>query len=311
MHEFSVPTPTEKAEDSAESKPVKSGASAIAVASLGVALAAGNAYLFTKSNRLEGELGELRAAVKSEIIAIQNGAEAAQARNMQTVSELRQQLQETGAKSAQAVAQANISAKRYTEQLAHRIAATQQETKQFHNTLAAQLGEMQQDASKTKDQVKSVANDVTTVRTEVAQTKTDLDRTIGDLKSVRGDLGVQSGLIATNARELAALRARGERDYFEFQLTKSKAPQRIAADVALQLRRADPKRNRYTIHLVADDKKVEKKDRGVNEPVQFYMAKARTPYEIVINEVRADRIVGYLSAPKVKSAVLTSQIGRP
>ena len=88
-------------------------------------------------------------------------------------------------------------------------------------------------------------------------------------------------------------------NYFEFQLTKTKAPQKIG-DVAVQVKRMDTKRNRYTIELIADDKKVEKKDRSVNEPVQFYMAKARIPYEIVVNEVRNDRIVGYLATPKVR-----------
>lgn len=310
MYEFSVPSTTSETEQP-EVQPGGSKAPTIAVATLGVALLAGNAFFLAKANRLEEEIGELRTAVKSEIVGIQNGAEAAQARNMLTISELRQQLQETGAKSAQAVAAANISAKRYTEQLARRIADTQKETKQYHQSFAAQLGEMQQVATQTKDQVSNVASAVSTVKTEVAQTRNELDRTVGDLRSVRGDLGIQSGLIATNARELAALRALGERDYIEFQLTKSKAPQRIASDIALHLRKSDPKRNRYTIHLVADDKRVEKKDRGVNEPVQFYMAKARTPYEIVINEVRADRIVGYLAAPKVKTGTLTSQAGRP
>jgi hypothetical protein len=116
---------------------------------------------------------------------------------------------------------------------------------------------------------------------------------------VRGDLGIQSGLIATNAKELAALRAMGERDYFEFNLAKTKAPQRIG-DIAVQLKKMDNRRNRYTIEVISNDKRVEKKDRTVNEPVQFYMAKARLPYELVVNEVRKDSIVGYLAAPKVR-----------
>ena len=72
-------------------------------------------------------------------------------------------------------------------------------------------------------------------------------------------------------------------------------------DVLLQLKKADVKKNRYTVDVVADDKKVEKKDKGVNEPIQFYTSKARQPYEIVINEVKKDLIVGYLSTPKVQT----------
>jgi hypothetical protein len=112
---------------------------------------------------------------------------------------------------------------------------------------------------------------------------------------------VQSGLIATNAKELAALKALGERNYYEFNLGKTKQPQKVG-DVFIQLKRTDPKRNRYTIEILADDKKVEKKDKTVNEPVQFYTSKARQPYEIVVNEVRKDVIVGYLATPKVQAS---------
>lgn len=319
MYEFSVPTnlKAEAREDSLTGENSKNKYT-IAVAALGAVLAAGSAYLFYRANRLERELTDLRAAIKSELVSLQQSSDAAQARNLEILSELRQQLRETGAKSAQAVAQANISAKKVSEQLERKIADTQNETKQYHQTLAAQLGEMQQSAAQTKDKVSSVATQVSSVKTEVAQTKTQvaqtrtqLERTLSELKTMRGDLGVQSGLIATNARELAALRARGERDYFEFQVLKSKDAQRIASDIAVFLRKADPKHNRYTIHLVADDKRVEKKDRNINEPVQFYMSRARVPFEIVINEVREDRIVGYLAAPKSKSPAVASQAGRP
>jgi DNA repair exonuclease SbcCD ATPase subunit len=282
----------------------------IAVTCLGAALVAGNVYFAQKADRLQDEIGELRTAVKSELITLQNGAENVHSRNSEQIAELRRKLDEAGAQSAKAVAQANITVKKSAEKLAQQIAATQKETKRYHQNLADQLGEMQQAATLTKEHISSVANDVTTVRTEVANARTEIEKNVSDLKSVRGDLGVQSGLIATNSRELAALRALGERDYVEFQLAKTKAPQRVG-DIAIQLRKADAKRHRYTIQVIADDKRVEKKDRGVNEPVQFYMSKSRIPYEIVVNEVRQDKITGYLAAPKVKSNVLASQLGRP
>jgi hypothetical protein len=165
--------------------------------------------------------------------------------------------------------------------------------------LVAQLSEMRDASSSTAQRVSGIATDVTTVRGDVEKTKSDLSNTVNELRSVRGDLGLQSGLIATNSKELAALRAMGERDYVEFQLTKTKSPQRIG-DVAVQLKKFDNKRNRYTIELIANDKRVEKRDRSINEPVQFYLAKARIPYELVVNEVKNDRIVGYLAAPKIR-----------
>jgi hypothetical protein len=145
-----------------------------------------------------------------------------------------------------------------------------------------------------------VSTEVGTVKSDLSSTKAELDKTIASLKSVSGDLGVQSGLIATNGKELAALKALGERNYFEFNLGKTKQPQRVG-DVMLQLKKADQKRNRYTLDITADDKRVEKKDKGVNEPVQFYTSKARQPYEIVVNEVKKDVIVGYLATPKVQT----------
>jgi hypothetical protein len=114
---------------------------------------------------------------------------------------------------------------------------------------------------------------------------------------VRGDLGVQSGLIATNARELAALRALGESNYYEFRITKSKAFQKVG-NVQLLLAKADVKKNKYTVQLIADDKKVEKKDKNTNEPVQFYLAGARQPAELVVNEIAKDQISGYLALLK-------------
>jgi hypothetical protein len=108
-----------------------------------------------------------------------------------------------------------------------------------------------------------------------------------------------SGLIATNAEELMQLKALGDRNYYEFDLRKQKQPVKVG-DVLVRLTKADTKRNRFTIEVIADDKKVEKKDRTLNEPIQFYTMSARQPYELVVNNVQKDRIVGYLATPKVR-----------
>jgi hypothetical protein len=73
-------------------------------------------------------------------------------------------------------------------------------------------------------------------------------------------------------------------------------------DIQVVLRKVDVKRNRYTLDVLADDKRVEKKDKGANEPVQFYTAVARQPYEIVINQVKNNQVTGYLATPKVTVA---------
>jgi hypothetical protein len=84
----------------------------------------------------------------------------------------------------------------------------------------------------------------------------------------------------------------------QFTIQKAKQPQKVG-DVAILLKKTDPKKNRYTIDLIADDKTVEKKDRVANEPLQFMTSKAKQPYEIVVNDVKKDTIIGYLSIPKV------------
>ena len=135
--------------------------------------------------------------------------------------------------------------------------------------------------------------------TKATETKTTLEETISALTAVTGDLGVQSGLIATNATELAALKELGERNYYEFDIRKSKRPIRVG-DISLKLKSTNQKKGRFTIEVVADDRAIEKKEKTMNEPLQFYVSGARQPYEIVVNTVEKNRIVGYLATPKVK-----------
>jgi hypothetical protein len=113
---------------------------------------------------------------------------------------------------------------------------------------------------------------------------------------------VQSGLIATNGNELAALKLRGERIYTDIKLGKEKKPHKFG-DITLMLKATDPKKNKYTVDVMVDDKATEKKDKSINEPVQFYTAKGgHIPYELVINQVNKNEIVGYLSTPKEQAS---------
>jgi chromosome segregation ATPase len=152
-----------------------------------------------------------------------------------------------------------------------------------------------QDVSTNMDAVKA---DVTGVKSGVTSTQENLEKTNADLKRVIGDMGTMSGLIATNAKDLNALRALGERNYVEFDLSKARAQQKVG-DVTISLKKTDPKRNRYTIEILADDKNVQKSDKTVNEPVQFYLSRSKQPYELVVNQVKKDEVVGYISEPKM------------
>jgi chromosome segregation ATPase len=150
------------------------------------------------------------------------------------------------------------------------------------------------------ESLSSIKGDVGAVRDDVAAAKTELDKTIADLRRVNGDMGVMSGLIATNSTELEALKKLGERDYFEFTLAKSSNDPQTVGGIQLALKKADVKRNRFTMDVIADDHRIEKKDKNLNEPVQFYTSQARTPFELVVNQISKDQVKGYISVPKVK-----------
>ncbi len=183
-----------------------------------------------------------------------------------------------------------VLAKKLDEQkVEHQSALTQVDGK------VSQLSRVTAD---TDSRVGSLTGTVEGVQQDVAKNRQEIEQTVRELKTVRGDLGVQSGLIATNGTELNALRELGERNYYDFDITKAKQPQRVGA-IQVRLRKTDRKRNKYTIELWADDKRIEKKNKTLLEPVQFYVLGSRIPYEIVVQKVEKNRIVGYLATPKV------------
>lgn len=191
---------------------------------------------------------------------------------------------------------------RRTRVLSDQLAKQQKESA---DVLNSQLGQLQQEQATTKGAVGTLSTDVTGVKQEVGVTKQELATTRSELQRMMGDLGVQSGLIARNRDELGELRLLGERDYYEFDLRKTKQPQRFGA-VGLQLKKTDVKRQKYTLDLIADDRRIEKKDKNTNEPVQFYQQGNRQPAEIVVNQIYKDRVVGYVSMPKQRQTRLSS-----
>lgn len=156
------------------------------------------------------------------------------------------------------------------------------------------LGEARADTATKFGQVNS---QLSSTQNDLSATKADLATTKNKLMSTIGDLGVQSGLIARNHNEVEELRAMGERNIYEFTLHKSKHLEHVGP-IQLRLRKVDQKHYRYTMNVLADDKNIEKKNKDVDEPVQFYVRGARAPYEIVVFKLEKDEAQGYLSAPK-------------
>jgi len=217
--------------------------------------------------------------------------------------------------------------------LQQRQAATEADLKTSNQTLSQQLGitkrglqaayagttaelrqnqqvferRMQDQQNAATDQVTFEVADVRTelkgAKKEIAATRTDLDSTKVKLDRAIGDLTGQSSLIAHTREDLEELRHRGDRNYYEFILNKGERPIQFST-VALQLKKADAKKSKFTLNVVADDRVIEKKDRGAAEPLQFYTGRDRLLYEVVIFAVEKNRVSGYLSTPKSSSVAV-------
>ena len=264
-----------------------------------VALIAATGYLFVQVTQTRSELAQTREAFLEEISKIHETSAVSTQTSRRSVDSLKADVEAARRQAGQLAGQAKIDAEKHAEELAANLQRVQQEQAQKVSAVSAEVSQVKDAATAANTKISEVSTDVGNVRTEVASTRSDLEKTIAQLKATQGDLGVQSGLIATNGKELAALKALGERNYVEFKLGKTKGPQKVG-DISVLLKKADPKTNRYTITVIADDKTVEKRDKTVNEPVQFMLAKASQPYELVVNDVKKDLISGYVAAPKVQ-----------
>jgi DNA anti-recombination protein RmuC len=163
-----------------------------------------------------------------------------------------------------------------------------------------------QQVSAVSTEVSNVKTDVGGVKTDVAKTQSDLANTVAQLTSMKGDLSGHSSLIARNHDELELLKHKGDRNYYEFTLTKGQ--KKPVSTVSLTLKKADPKKNTFNLEVNSDDKSVPKNNRGINEPLQFYSGKDPLLFEIVVNSVNSkNQVTGYLATPKNAPAPATVQ----
>jgi chromosome segregation ATPase len=153
---------------------------------------------------------------------------------------------------------------------------------------------------------KATNDDVKTVDTKVVGVKTDLDATREDLKMARSEMGT---LIARNHDEIDQLRRLGERDYVEFTIVGRNKPQKVG-NVTVELKGINEKHNQFSASVTIEDKRFEKKNRAMNEPIFFYVSGTHIPEEIVINKVGKDTISGYVSIPKANSQTAASNTAK-
>lgn len=274
--------------------PVQPSRLPIIVVSVVLVAGLGGLFLYTKSlnDRLEQAQRNLQASLDSHSQALEQLT-----RRLDQTDTRQSELQgEVGlTKQTLGSTQSEIEKAR---QMAAELARQQQAAKQ---ELASQLDQLEEAQESTLHNLGSLTSDVSSVKGEVKTTQAELEATRSELKRVIGDLGVQSDLIAHTKEDLAALRQRGERDYVEFDLRKAAKRQKVGP-LQLELKKTDVKRQKYTFNLIADDRVIEKKDKNVFEPVQFYQQGYRQPAEIVVQQIFQDRITGYVSFPKVREA---------
>ena len=242
-----------------------SGAFLAAIAVALLAALGGLIWSYTLSGRLTTQQTELADA---------------KAQNVKLEAELR----ETDARLNVATDELKTSLGLTQKQLDNRAQELQQREARDEATAARLAGEQKQTAQQVtavSSAVTDVKTDVGGVKTDVAKTQSDLANAVSQLMSMKGDLSGHSSLIARNATELEVLKHKGDRNYYEFTLVKGQ--KKPLGTVSLELKRADAKKSKFTIVVYADDKQYEKKDRNLNEPLQFYAGKDTMLFEIVVN----------------------------
>jgi len=244
-----------------------------------VALAAVGVFAYTSTSKLSKDLGDAQKTnatlttqleqANSRLAELKSIVEVTQQKVGMTASEV------AGAKArAESIRKEQIAA---DQKLTGQITAVQNES---------------------NEKIGAVATEVGGAKKDIADTRSDLEATKAKLESTKGDMGVMSGLIARNHDDLEDLKRRGDRNYYEFNIKKAKNAQRVGP-IQVNLNKTDPKKSKYTMTVIADDRQIEKKDKTSGEPVQFYVGGSRgTPYEIVVFTVGKDQITGYLSTPK-------------
>jgi chromosome segregation ATPase len=213
-----------------------------------------------------------------------------QTANKAQIAELTKRLQAAEASDETLAQQVGLTKK----ELGQRASELQRQQRAAEARIAE---EQKQQINAMSGEVAGVKTDVGGVKTDVAATKAELAATKAKLESAIGDLGVQSGLIARTRDDLDILKHKGDRSYYEFTLVKGAKPQPVST-ISLQLKKADQKKGKFTLNVTSDDRTIEKKDRNINEPIQFYSGRDRMLYELVVWSVDKSKATGYLSTPK-------------
>jgi chromosome segregation ATPase len=256
-----------------------------------------DSYTFQQANRAE------LARISEQISTVDKAGEAriASLRGeiKGEISATRQQVGSTKAELQKTAQQIQMEGQRTKTELSKALSSKAEaaDVQAVRKDAESKIGQVSSEVGGVKNEVGAVKTDVGVVKTDLANTRRDLEGTQRQLIDVREIL---TAAVAKNATELAALRRKGERDYYEFTIPKKNQITKVE-DIQVVLRKTDTKKGTFTVDIVVDDNKLQKKDRNINEPLQFLVGQNRLRYELVINWVQKDKAGGYLSIPKDKS----------
>ena len=155
-----------------------------------------------------------------------------------------------------------------------------------------------------QDRLDSQQKQLDATSNAVNQTRSDLE---GSISSTRDEL---NGSIAKNHEELVALEQRGERNYYEFDLSKNKTFKK-AGPISVSLRKTDAKHDHYDVALMVDDNQLQKKNVDLYEPIWLRDSDDPQPLEIVVNKIDKNHVHGYVSASKYTHAQVTPAAASP
>src|SRR5271165_3765067 len=206
------------------------------------ALIAASGYLFYQLSEVRAQVAETKESLSAEIEKIHETSSVTVQTSRRNIEAMQKDVAKYRAQAAQLSGEAKAEATKHADELAAKLERVQAEQGRKIGEVTSEVSDVKNVAAATSTKVGEVTNEVGTLKTDTASNKSAIEKTIADLKSARGDLGVQSGLIATNGKELTALRQLGERNYIDVKLAKVKknTPQKFG-DIQLVLEATEPK----------------------------------------------------------------------
>jgi len=236
-------------------------------------------------NQMQGQLNALTAKL-NEVTAAQTLPQAPATPTLAPDAANSGAAEDTSAQAPEAASTATpVSSAKSTPAKKHVAKRRAPVVDKKYVQLQAQLAEQEKKLKETQD--------------EVAKNRSDLE---GTINSTRDDL---NGSIAKTHDELVVLEKRGERSYFEFDLSKQKQFQRVGP-LTLSLRKTDTKHKSYDVAMIVDDNELQKKKVNLYEPIWIHTENDSQPVQIIVNRIDKDTVHGYISAPKYKASELAT-----